>query len=91
MCALGASDRDAALGVSDGGELVARLHEFALHPLADDVVLVTYTSEVAHEAVDLAHRASLWVRAGGSWRLRFHQGTPCAADLAALDRTTNDP
>lgn len=83
-------DRDAALSLSGEEEIVARLHALALHPLADDVVLVTYVSEVTHEAVDFARRASIWVRAGASWQLRFHQGTPCTADLAAIEPSADD-
>jgi hypothetical protein len=54
----------------------ARLADFAVHPLGDDVVLVTYTSHVQREKADIGRRSSIWVRAGSSWQLRFHQGTP---------------
>ncbi|MEE4015691.1 DUF4440 domain-containing protein [Roseibium sp. FZY0029] len=41
-------------------------------------VLVTYVSEVRRESgeVDRANRSSIWSRQDGSWKLRFHQGTP---------------
>jgi hypothetical protein len=40
--------------------------------LGEDAVLVTYTSDVQGRR---ALRSSTWVRAQGSWRLLFHQGT----------------
>jgi hypothetical protein len=58
------------------GAIDARLADFAVHRLGDDAVLVTYTSYVRHEQVDVGRRSSVWVRAGSSWQLRFHQGTP---------------
>lgn len=42
--------------------------------LAEDVVLLTYRSRRASR---IALRSSVWIRrAGGSWRMVFHQGTP---------------
>jgi hypothetical protein len=41
--------------------------------VADDVVLLTYRIDGQYGA---SLRSSLWVRDAGSWRLRFHQGTP---------------
>jgi hypothetical protein len=52
------------------------LRDFAVHPVGDNVVLVTYVSVVRYDAVQMGHRSSLWVRNGDSWMLRFHQGTP---------------
>lgn len=43
--------------------------------VSDDVVLVTSTS---CRGTASSHRASLWVRRGGSWAVRHHQGTPVA-------------
>lgn len=43
--------------------------------LATDVVLVTY--EITGSRPSL--RSSVWVRVGGRWRLRFHQGILLAA------------
>lgn len=58
-----------------------RIHadELAVTALADGVALVTYRS--AHVLADGVHhrwtrRSSLWLRVEGTWRLRFHQGTP---------------
>ena len=64
------------------GQFEAALADFAATELAPDVVLVTYTSvvdelagtdEVTRRPVK---RTSLWLRSGGRWCLRFHQGTP---------------
>jgi hypothetical protein len=54
----------------------ANLRDFRCSLLADDVALLTYVSEVRHGTLDLANRASVWVRRDGRWQLRFHQGTP---------------
>jgi hypothetical protein len=51
------------------------LRDFAVDPVDDDVVLVTYVSVVRCDAVEMGNRSSLWVRKGDSWVLRFHQGT----------------
>jgi len=48
--------------------------------IADDVVLLTY---VARRPASASRRSSLWVRRNGTWRLRFHQGTP-SPSLAPL-------
>lgn len=48
------------------------LELLATHELGDDAVLLVWRS--VGEAPAL--RSSLWVRAGGRWRQRFHQGTP---------------
>ncbi len=67
--------RAEVLAVSDD-TIEATLRDIEVHQLADGVALVTYVSEVQHEVLDLANRASLWVRRDGRWQLRFHQGTP---------------
>ena len=64
------------------GDFHADLADFAVAELADDVVLVTYTSviddltgtdEITERPVK---RTSLWLHTGGRWLLRHHQGTP---------------
>ena len=45
------------------------IDRFGVARLADDVALVTYRGA-------MANRSSVWVRRGGRWQLRFHQGTP---------------
>ena len=55
------------------------LADFSAAPVGTDVALVTYVGVVRHDgAVHVSNRSSLWVRAEGRWRLRFHQGTPAA-------------
>lgn len=68
-------ERADTLAVS-GDSIDANLRDFQFSMLADDIVLLTYVSEVRHEQLDLANRASIWVRRDGRWQLRFHQGTP---------------
>jgi len=59
-------------------EIDARLplENFAAHPIASNVFLVTYVSEVTYEEVEVGNRSSLWSRTDAGWQLRFHQGTP---------------
>ncbi|MCH1883666.1 ribonuclease HI family protein [Agrococcus sp. ARC_14] len=47
------------------------LELLATHELADDTLLIVWRSVGAGPAL----RSSLWVRVGGRWRQRFHQGT----------------
>jgi hypothetical protein len=67
--------RDETLS-AEPSDIVAELHEFAVHQVSDDAALVTYISVVHGEQMHLTNRSSLWVRADGRWLLRFHQGTP---------------
>lgn len=52
------------------------LKKFAIHEVSNDVVLVTYISEVKYDELEVANRSSIWVKRDGKWKLRFHQGTP---------------
>ena len=53
------------------------LRNFSARYLAQDLVQVTYISEVAYgDEVQFANRSSLWSRDEDGWKLRFHQGTP---------------
>jgi hypothetical protein len=53
------------------------LPNFRARYLADDVVQVTYVSEVVNDGCkELGNRSSIWSRIEGAWKLRFHQGTP---------------
>lgn len=74
-------DRAACLG-RPAGEIRARLplDEFRVSLLTSDVALVTYVSQVDYDELEVANRASIWVRGDGGWRLRFHQGTPTTRD-----------
>ena len=47
-------------------------HAMAGHRLAADVVMLTF--ETDHQG-RRARRVSLWRRAGGRWRVLYHQGT----------------
>lgn len=70
------------LGSMAGTPILARLplRDFAVRLLAPDVAQVTYISEVTYgDAVEYANRSSIWTLVDGTWRLRFHQGTPRAA------------
>ncbi|QUW19610.1 ribonuclease HI family protein [Agrococcus sp. Marseille-Q4369] len=49
------------------------LEVLATHELGDDALLLVWRSVGARRS---ALRSSLWVRVGGRWRQRFHQGTP---------------
>ena len=50
---------------------------FAVAEPVPGAALATYVSRVRYdEGVLEANRSSLWIREGGAWRLRFHQGTP---------------
>ncbi len=61
-------------------EIKARLplRDFRVHPLTDDVALVTYISEVVSGEVLVGNRSSIWVRTPAGWQIVFHQGTPAA-------------
>jgi ribonuclease HI len=50
--------------------------DLQLTELADDVVLLTFTTSTAARH---AHRCSIWVRDHGRWCVIYHQGTPTPA------------
>jgi hypothetical protein len=55
--------------------------EFSVVSLAPDVALLTYRSaqrEAGGTLVNHTYRASIWVRDGEGWCMRYHQGTPAA-------------
>lgn len=57
--------------------------DFALQPLADDVLLLTYRSTQTSNTGALerhALRASIWKRSPGGWQIVFHQATPTPPD-----------
>ncbi len=58
-------------------EINARLplKNFNAHLITENVVLVTYLSEVGEKETTIANRSSIWVRTSKGWKLRFHQGT----------------
>ena len=60
-------------------EAVLPLPNLRIRELGPDVALLTYRSETTYpdDGVTLvANRSSVWQRIDGTWRLRFHQGTP---------------
>jgi hypothetical protein len=57
--------------VSENGDTIEAT-DVAAQRLADDVVLVTYTTQTPERR---ALRSSIWRRVDGRWRMYFHQGT----------------
>jgi hypothetical protein len=56
------------------GKIQMTMTNFAVHPLRDDVVLVTY--EVRNECnQQVSLRSSIWQRTAELWKMKFHQGT----------------
>ena len=54
------------------------LPDYSVELVAADVALATYMSKVRYDdQIEVGRRSSLWVKDGGRWQLRFHQGTPC--------------
>lgn len=68
----------ASLGRPSDDEVT--IEGFTLHRLSETIVLVTYRmTEVPPEgALRRRLRASIWLRRGDRWVMRFHQGTPVA-------------
>lgn len=59
----------------DLGDIDVSLTDFNLEVIRDDVVLATYRTE--NRAIgNVALRSSIWVRIDGTWKMKFHQGTP---------------
>jgi len=52
------------------------LKDFTAHFISENVILVTYVSEVEYDTIQIRNRGSLWVKTLTGWQLRFHQGTP---------------
>lgn len=66
----------AALAASPDAD--AEMREIRVVALGDDAVLLTYLAETRAIPRVRSRRASVWVRADGRWRMRYHQGTPTA-------------
>jgi len=52
---------------------------FKAHPLAENIILLTYISSIKDTPVaesKQAVRSSIWRLTDGKWRMVFHQGTP---------------
>ncbi len=57
----------------------ARLSDFAIRPLAPEVILVTYRTtrlDTSDQIIHQARRSSIWINRNGTWQITFHQGTP---------------
>jgi hypothetical protein len=52
------------------------LKNFKVHEINENVVLVTYVSEVDYGEIEIGNRSSLWLKTKDGWKLKFHQGTP---------------
>jgi hypothetical protein len=52
------------------------LKNFSIHPIAENVVLVTYITEVTNSETQVSNRSSIWIKTHTGWQIRFHQGTP---------------
>ena len=55
--------------------------EFVVVELGPGVALLTYRSahvEQNNELINHTLRSSIWVKAGATWQLRYHQGTAAA-------------
>ncbi|MFC2039007.1 DUF4440 domain-containing protein [Chloroflexota bacterium] len=52
------------------------LKDFTAHFVSENVILVTYVSEVEYDMIQIRNRGSLWVKTPAGWQLRFHQGIP---------------
>lgn len=58
-------------------DAVIPLPDLAVRMITRDVAQVTYNSHVTYDGELLkGRRSSIWRRAGDSWELVFHQGTP---------------
>lgn len=58
------------------------LRGFRVRSLSDDIVQVTYISEMRlGTEVEMSNRSSIWRRDKDGWKLCFHQGTPTNGPL----------
>lgn len=65
------------------GPLGIQARDFALQPLAEDVLLLTYRSAQTSTTGALerhALRASIWKCSSDGWQIVFHQATPTQPD-----------
>lgn len=71
-------DRDETINTSGAPiDAVLPLQGFKARLLSDDVAQVTYNSAVTYDGVvQYGRRSSIWSKHSGTWKLRFHQGTP---------------
>jgi hypothetical protein len=61
---------------AEAGEVAFVMSDFEIARLSADVVLATYAvARTADGQTTRSLRSSIWTRAGGGWRMLFHQGT----------------
>jgi hypothetical protein len=61
-------------------DVQAVLHDIALRPLAADLALVNYVSEIRYPSgTEWSNRSSIWDHSSGAGQVRFRQVTPCEA------------
>ena len=65
-------DRTSVAAATVGTVAPIEASDMDAHRLGPDAFLVTYKSD---DAGRVALRSSTWLRNGGEWLLRFHQGT----------------
>lgn len=68
-------DRSSITGTTAEAVEPTQASDIEAYRLGPNAFLVTYRS---NNAGRLALRSSTWLREGGEWLLRFHQGTPIA-------------
>ncbi|WP_079508872.1 nuclear transport factor 2 family protein [Mesobacillus jeotgali] len=56
------------------GIIKAKLSDFDIHPLSDNIVLATYRT-FNERTNQHALRSSIWKQVEGDWKMVFHQGT----------------
>lgn len=66
--------KDEDLAEDGIGIIKAKLSDFEIHPLSDDIVLATYRTfnEISNQH---SLRSSIWKQSEGEWKMVFHQGT----------------
>ncbi len=75
--------RKDTLAVKAEENIKATLKDFQVHPLTEDIVLITYVSEVKYDEMEIGNRSSLWIKTSNGWQIRFHQGTAVKKDQTA--------
>jgi hypothetical protein len=80
-------DRDALIEALAGETTSGRMtiDDWSTHPVGPDVVLAVFsTRATGSDGVSrVSRRSSIWIRRGGRWLLRFHQGTRVPAEPSA--------
>lgn len=97
FCEFGASgrvyDKPAILSLlAQRAKFDYELAGFRVTTLGPDAALATYTCVRTSDGRSQAsRRSSVFIRRDGTWRMRFHQGTPCPPDPAPPPQTEEQP